>query len=51
MSNDDVIACHSLVKEFTEGPSAVSVLKGIDLAIQQGKRVALVGASGSETHT
>ena len=41
------VACHGLCKTFTEGPQPVEVLRGIDLAVAQGERVAVVGASGA----
>jgi len=50
MSNA-VIHCQALYKTFTEGPQPVEVLKGIDLNITQGERVAIVGASGSGKST
>lgn len=49
--SDRVIECHGLVKTFTEGPQAVEVLKGIDLYIEKGERVAIVGTSGSGKST
>lgn len=46
-----VIRCQGLVKIFDEGPSKVEVLKGIDMQIGQGERVAIVGSSGSGKST
>ena len=49
--SDNVIQCSGLYKTFTEGPQAVEVLKGIDLAVGSGERIAIVGASGSGKST
>jgi lipoprotein-releasing system ATP-binding protein len=42
-----VLACSALKKEFRQGDARVDVLRGIDLAICAGERLAIVGASGS----
>ncbi|HWN06490.1 MAG TPA: lipoprotein-releasing ABC transporter ATP-binding protein LolD [Steroidobacteraceae bacterium] len=47
MSENVVLACENLVKEFRQGPALVRVLQGVNAAIFQGERVAVVGASGS----
>ena len=46
-----VISCRQLCKTYTEGPAAVEVLHNIDLDIQPGEQVAIVGASGSGKST
>jgi len=45
--SDPVLACDNLTKYFQQGDARVEVLKGIDLTIHPGERVAIVGASGS----
>jgi lipoprotein-releasing system ATP-binding protein len=49
--NEQVLACRDLAKTFTQGKYAVDVLKGIDLDVVKGERVAIVGASGSGKST
>jgi lipoprotein-releasing system ATP-binding protein len=36
---------------YTEGPSAVTVLKSVELSVARGERVAIIGASGSGKST
>ena len=47
MSEAPVIECAALVKRFDQGPLAVEVLKGIDLRIERGEQIAIVGISGA----
>ncbi|NOY63445.1 MAG: lipoprotein-releasing ABC transporter ATP-binding protein LolD [Gammaproteobacteria bacterium] len=49
--SDAALSCRGLVKTFSEGGLTVDVLKGIDFAIAQGERVAIIGASGSGKST
>jgi lipoprotein-releasing system ATP-binding protein len=46
-----VLECRGLKKTYRSGPLEVPVLLGVDLAIAQGERVAIVGASGSGKST
>ena len=41
------LSCHGLVRHFREQRRVVEVLRGVDLEISAGERVAVVGASGS----
>ena len=45
--SEAIVQAQNLHKRFTEGGLDVPVLQGIDLAIQSGETVAVVGASGS----
>ncbi len=49
--SEHVLACRDLAKTFTQGKYAVDVLKGVNLDIVKGERVAIVGASGSGKST
>jgi lipoprotein-releasing system ATP-binding protein len=46
-----LLACTGLTKRFTEGRLDVTVLRGVDLTVQRGETVAIVGASGSGKST
>ncbi len=50
-SGAPVVACTGLRKTYGRGELAVPVLHGIDLAVQPGERIAIVGASGSGKST
>jgi lipoprotein-releasing system ATP-binding protein len=49
--SETVLACRDLAKTFTQGKYSVEVLKGINLDVVKGERVAIVGASGSGKST
>ncbi len=51
MNEMPVLSCRGLVKQFQQGPLAVEVLKGIDLEVAPGQRIAIMGASGSGKST
>ena len=50
-SEGAVLKCVDLVKTYTEGPADVEVLRGLDLSIFPGERVAIMGASGAGKST
>lgn len=51
MSDAVVLRCRGLVRTFDDGASRVEVLKGIDLDIGVGERIAIIGSSGSGKST
>jgi lipoprotein-releasing system ATP-binding protein len=46
-----VLVAQGLGRRFREGPLDVTVLQGVDLAVQAGETLAIVGASGSGKST
>lgn len=51
MDHMEVVRMENVVKSYGEGTNRVDALKGIDLSIQQGEFVSIVGASGSGKST
>ena len=51
MSNSGILHCQQLGMTYTEGPNNVEVLHDINLQIEEGERIAIVGASGSGKST
>ena len=46
-----VLQCNGVTKSYSQGPQRVDVLKGVDLAVQAGMHIAIVGASGTGKST
>lgn len=46
-----ILHCQQLGKTYTEGPNDVTVLDSVNLDIEHGERIAIVGASGSGKST
>ncbi len=51
MSKTPVLSCWGLAKKFQQGPLEVEVLKGVELTVKRGQRIAIMGASGSGKST
>jgi lipoprotein-releasing system ATP-binding protein len=50
-SRQPILACSQLTRSFTEGGFDVRVLKNVDLTVEAGQRVGIVGQSGSGKST
>jgi len=46
-TNDGVLICRSIVRQFREGDSTLEVLSGVDLVVRESERLAIIGTSGS----
>ncbi len=49
--SDAVLACKDLAKTFSEAALRTEVLRGVDLSVAAGERLAIVGVSGSGKST
>jgi len=51
MSDAAALECRGVVKSFHQGPTLLPVLRGIDLVVARGERIAILGRSGSGKST
>ena len=49
--NKSILSCSALTKHYKDGAATINVLNGIDISIQAGERIAIVGPSGSGKST
>jgi lipoprotein-releasing system ATP-binding protein len=50
-SSNYILQCKGITKAFAQGISDIKVLRGIDLTVQSGESIAIVGASGAGKST
>lgn len=46
-AGEPVLVCEHLGKTYSEGPQSVTVLRDVNLSVQPGEQIAIVGSSGS----
>src|SRR5512143_2668908 len=51
MSETAALECHGLMKSFHQGPTLLPVLRGVELNVARGERIAVLGRSGSGKST
>lgn len=49
--NKEILKCQNLTKSYHDGTVIVDVLKGINLSVKAGERIAIIGPSGSGKST
>src|SRR5688500_16511284 len=51
MSNECILSCRNLHKSYVEGSNILKILTGINLTINFGETISIVGSSGSGKST
>ena len=51
MNSEELLRCRGVTKTYTKDGSAVEVLRGVDLTIQEGETLAILGTSGAGKST